>query len=81
MIPALGHDFVDGVCTRGDAKKPVLSEKDFTVTIPDSLIYDGKAKPVTVKLAEGITDAGTITVSYYQIGLGTWFLKRTKIIL
>ena len=68
VIPALGHDFVNGVCTRGDAKKPVLSEKDFTVTIPDSLIYDGKAKPVTVKLTEGITDAGTITVSYYQNG-------------
>ena len=68
VIPALGHDFVDGVCTRCDAKKPVLSEKDFTVTIPDSLIYNGKAKPVTVKLADGITDAGTITVSYYQNG-------------
>ena len=68
VIPALGHNYVDGVCTKCKAKKPVLTAEDFTVAIPESFVYDGKAKPVTVKLAEKITDAGTITVSYYQDG-------------
>ena len=67
-IPALGHNYVDGVCTRCSAEKPVLTADDFTVVIPENLVYDGKAKPVTVKPAEESTDAGTITVSYYQNG-------------
>lgn len=43
--------------------KAAQSADNFTVTFPDSLVYNGSAKTVTVTAKEGV-DAGAITVKY-----------------
>lgn len=47
--------------------KGTLNSKDFTVTEPTDLTYDGKPKTVTVKNTSG-KDYGEITVTYKQNG-------------
>ena len=68
VVPALGHDYVDGICSRCQAVKPVLTAEDFIVSKPSALIYDGTEKPVDVKTVQEITDVGKITINYYQNG-------------
>lgn len=47
------------------SKKKTVTDRDFTFTAPNDLIYDGKEKAATVTGKDGIT-CGNITVKYYN---------------
>ncbi|MCR5846847.1 MAG: InlB B-repeat-containing protein [Lachnospiraceae bacterium] len=46
--------------------KRTLKVEDFTIKYPSNLVYDGKAKGITVELIPGLTGIGNITPIYYQ---------------
>lgn len=48
--------------------KADLTADYFTFTAPTNLVYDGQAKAAIVKLKDGLTGVGNITVKYYKNG-------------
>lgn len=46
--------------------KADLTADYFTFTAPTNLVYDGQAKAATVKLKDGLTGIGAITIKYYK---------------
>ena len=45
---------------------PAPTAKDFNITLPMSLTYDGSQKEVTVSPKDSITGVGAVTVKYYD---------------
>ena len=53
-------------------EKATPTAEDFIFTAPTDLIYDGTAKPATIKVKDGIVGMGEVNVIYFRYASNMW---------